>query len=80
MQPARTFPAVPRSVEESDVLRSAIAQGQTEKNHTARRIDALERAVKAMAELIQVMVAADAEGRLARLEETASRFRAYEQV
>ncbi len=71
MESARKFPEVPRLTEEADVLRASIAQGQTENQFTAKRIDALERAVKAMAELIQVMVAADAEGRLARLEEIA---------
>jgi tetrahydromethanopterin S-methyltransferase subunit G len=55
-------------VEEHDVLRSSIAQAQTEKQHTAKRLANLERAVKAMAELIQVMAAANAEDRLARLE------------
>ncbi len=80
MESARKFPEVPRSTEEHDILRGAIAQGQTEKNHTARRIDALERADKAKADDIQVLKLIDAEARLARLEEIASRFTAYEQV
>ena len=63
---------LPQGVIDAESTRSSVAQAQTEKQFTARRIDALERAVKAMAELIQVMVATDAEGRIARLEERMS--------
>ena len=78
MEPARKYPEVPRSTKEHEATRTAVAQALTEKTLTARRLDALERAVKSMAEVIQVLVTTDAEARLGRLEETVSRLRAYE--
>jgi len=66
------------SVAEADASRSAVTQSITERQFYAKRVANLEAAVKAMAEVIQVLAATDAEGRLARLEETVSRFRAYE--
>ena len=68
----------PMSLAEADASRNAVTQGITERQFYAKRVANLEAAVKAMAEVIQVLVAANAEERLQRLEETASRFRAYE--
>jgi hypothetical protein len=74
MDTPRQFPAVPRSVEEADILRSSIAQAQTEKNFTARRLGTIERAVKEQADRILVLMAdkAESEARIARLEERMS--------
>ncbi len=75
MQPARTFPAVPRSVEESDVLRNSISQAQTERRLTAHRLDNVEAALKIVADQLQVVILENA-----NLKETVSRLRAAEVV